>query len=309
MARPRVPPIGALLGFEAAARHKSFSRAAREMNLTQGAVSRQVSRLEREIGVDLFIRNRQTVELTEAGRTYLGEVQQILAQLSSATHRVGAIANSRNRLNLAVQPTFATRWLIPRLSGFINQYPDIQINFAVRAQPFDFVAEQFDVAVNYGRLALPDLTCELLLEDRITPVCSPEFRDRHRIASVRDLARVRLLHQTTRLNAWPDWFKSVKLPDCDVDGGIKLERILMVVEAAVAGLGVALLPRFFIEEELARQQLVLLFERKTIVNGGYFIVYNKSQMKDQSRKFSQWLKTAARPYGRREALARASRAK
>jgi LysR family glycine cleavage system transcriptional activator len=294
MARHRVPSTASLQGFEASARLNSFSRAAQELNLTQGAVSRQVSGLEQQLGVELFVRRRQRIELTAAGRDYLAEIQPLLAQLSSATDKLSRRAKSENGLRVAVQPTLGTRWLIPRLALFMSSHPDIQIDFSVQPRPFEQAVEQFDLIIHYGRPALRHLTFELLLQDKIAPVCSPDFRQRHQIASPTDLSRVPLLQQDSRLESWPHWFRQAGVRDRNPRSGIRFERIITIVEAAVAGLGVALLPRFLIEDELSRGELIYPFARKAMLNGGYYVAYQRATVTGEARTFLQWLRKMAR---------------
>lgn len=141
--RAFLPPADALIAFECAARHESFTRAAEELHLTQGAISKQIRHLEQRLGVPLFARIRQRVVLTDAGRLYLHEVRSALDQLGDATRQVMSFAGSADVLNLAVLPTFGARWLAPRLAEFLRRTPKAALNFSIRLRPFDFTEEPF----------------------------------------------------------------------------------------------------------------------------------------------------------------------
>lgn len=152
MKRGFIPPIDCLIAFESAARHGSFTRAAEELFLTQGAVSKQVRLLEGRLGVELFKRIRQRIVLTDAGRIYLHDIRGTLEKMTSATRQVMSFAGSEDVLNVAVLPTFGTRWLSRRLPQFHERYPEASFNLSVRLRPFDFSVEPFDGAIHYGEL-------------------------------------------------------------------------------------------------------------------------------------------------------------
>ena len=177
-----LPNVGNLLAFEATARHSSVSRAAEELSLTQSAVSRQIQQLEETLGLSLFSRTRQRVVLTDVGRMYAAQVRQTLADLSDATRQAIALSGTSGVLNLAVLPTFGTRWLIPRIPEFLSRHPDVTVNFGVRLVPFDFSAEPFDAAIHFGQPHWPGAVCELLMREECVPVCSPAYLRRERIA-------------------------------------------------------------------------------------------------------------------------------
>lgn len=267
-----LPSIGDLTAFEAAARHASFTRAADELNLTQSAVSRAVRLLEERIGVVLFERVRQRVVLTAAGASYLKDVRRVLDTLREATHRVMAFADSSAALNVAVLPTFATRWLVPRLPDFMARHPDITLNFAARLQPFDFQAEGFDGALHYGAPIWPAARCHHLMDEVMVVVASPGYRLRHAIEAPGDLAGAVLLHQTTRPTAWDDWRLAAGIELEGVHRGPRYEQFAMIAQAAVAGLGAALLPRVLIEEELASGRLEVLFDHQLRNASAYYWV-------------------------------------
>jgi LysR family glycine cleavage system transcriptional activator len=293
--------MSALTAFESAARHLSFSRAAQELHLTQGAVSRQIRQIEDSLGTPLFERVNQRVFLTDAGRSYLKDVQRSLAGLSEATHRVMATAGRDGVLDLAVLPTFAARWLMPRLPGFLAAHPGVTLNFSVRLAPFDFVADPFDAAIHHGEATWPGAVCEPLCPESVVPVAAPAVAARFG-GDGADLAAgtVRLLHQSTRPNAWRDWFARDGLEPAAVYAGFRFDQFAMIAGAAAAGLGVALVPRFLVEAELAAGTLAIIDDRPLTSGTGYWFVYPEEKAGSSLvRSFGRWLsRAAATPAGR-----------
>jgi LysR family glycine cleavage system transcriptional activator len=285
-----LPNVGNLLAFEATARHGSVSRAAEELNLTQSAVSRQIQHLEESLGVSLFRRSRQRVVLTDVGRMYAANVRSTLAELSDATHQAIALSGTRGVLNLAVLPTFGTRWLIPRMPEFFAQHPDVTVNFGVRLVPFDFATEPFDAAIHFGQPHWPGAVCEHLMNEEAVPVCSPAYRERENIRSPQDLTRVTLLQQSTRPTAWAEWFGVANVDVGNPLRGPRFEQFAMVAQAAAAGLGAALIPHFLIADELASGRLEILFPQRLLSGGAYYLVYPEPKAEAALvRSFRDWI--------------------
>lgn len=299
MARDLLPSIGALVAFESAARHLSFSRAAAELHLTQGAISRQIRELETRLGLALFERINQRVFLTDAGESYRLEVARILSGLATATERTMASAGGAEVLNLAVLPTFAARWLVPRLPKFLRDHPQATVNFSVRNDPFSFVDSPLDAAIHFGEPTWPGAVCEFLCIEEIYPVAAPSVCERFGLQELAAIALAPLLHQSSRPTAWADWFTAEGLPTTGAYRGSRFDQFSMIAEAAVAGLGVALMPRFMIEPELASKQLVLLTKRPLDAGKAYWFAYPEAKVRSRLvRSFGEWLKAeAAMPQG------------
>jgi DNA-binding transcriptional LysR family regulator len=260
-----------LAAFDAAARHESFSRAARELNLTQGAISRQVTALEHQLEVQLFGRSGKGVELTEVGRSYAVDIQAVLAALRSAS--VKAISSPfSHTLNLAILPTFGTRWLMPRFPGFLEKHPDITVNFVTRLSKFDFETENIDAAIHFGSMDWPETECTFLMGEESIPVCSPDLLDRKEQIALTDVIELPLLHLETRPNAWQNWFSMNQLRVPANTSGMLFEQFSIITQAAVAGIGVALLPMFLIRKELDRGELVALSDKPYTDDQGYYLV-------------------------------------
>lgn len=301
MARDLLPSIGALVAFESAARHLSFSRAAAELHLTQGAISRQIRELETRLGLALFERINQRVFLTDAGESYRLEVARILAGLATATERTMASAAGAEVLNLAVLPTFAARWLVPRLPQFLVSHPQATVNFSVRNEPFSFADSPLDAAIHFGEPTWPGAICEFLCIEEVYPVAAPAVCDRLGLHELAAIAMAPLLHQSSRPTAWADWFSTQGLSTAGAYRGSRFDQFSMIAEAAVAGLGVALMPRFMIETELASNQLVLLTRRPLDAGKAYWFTYPEAKVRSRLvRSFGEWLKAeAATPQGTR----------
>ncbi|WP_310622054.1 transcriptional regulator GcvA [Flexibacterium corallicola] len=295
MKRGFIPPIDSLIAFESAARHGSFTRAAEELFLTQGAISKQVRLLEGRLGVELFRRVRQRIILTDAGRLYLHDIRETLEKMTSATRQVMSFAGSADVLNLAVLPTFGTRWLAPRLPRFKERYPDASFNLTVRLRPFDFDAEPFDGAIHYGEPVWAGAFSEHLFPEEVIAVSSRSFQTRHMIQKPEDLLEVTRLHQSTRPDAWQKWFEQAGVETETAFQGPRFDQFSMISQAAASGLGVALVPRFFIEEELATGKLVRLFNIRQPITSSYHFVYPVNRtVRPVVKDFMSWLIEEAR---------------
>ena len=284
-----LPSVDALVAFESAARHQSFTRAAAELNLTQGAISRQIRVLEDRLGSSLFQRVRQRVILTDAGRAYLLEVRRILDGLESATLRLMTVGASTNVLNLAVLPAVATHWLLPRLPDFFSKHPSISVNCAIRLSPFDFETDPFDAAFHYGAPIWAGAVVHHLMDEEIVPVCSPAFRTSRRIRRPDDLARIPLLHLTTRPAAWADWFAKANVPAANAFQGSLFENFAMISKAAMSGLGAALLPTYFVEGELKVGTLVALASAQRSKSAYYLVIPETKVGTPHVASFVKWI--------------------
>jgi LysR family transcriptional regulator, glycine cleavage system transcriptional activator len=287
--RRSMPSISELAAFECAARHLSFTRAAEELHLTQGAISRQIINLEEALGVRLFQRVRRSIVLTDMGRAYERDVRRILLDLAGSTDRIRAIGSSPS-LSLAVLPTFATRWLMPRVSRFIRAHPGVMPHFHVRLVPFDFEVESFDAAIHFGDGVWPGAEAHFLCREQIVVVASPAFIEHHGLMAPEDLIRVTRLHQTTRPDAWAQWFQHQGLVLDEVQRGPRLEQFGMIAEAAVGGLGAALVPRFLVEQELADGRLETLAGLPLASTSAYWLIVPDRKRDDTLViSFRDWL--------------------
>lgn len=286
--RRLLPSTSALAAFDAVARLSSFSAAAHELSLTQGAVSRQIAGLEEQLGVALFSRGSRGVVLTDPGRTYAATVSHALAIIRDASLEAMTGRHGRT-LNLAILPTFGTRWLMPRIRGFVDGHPDITLNFATRIGRFDFEKEGLDAAIHVGQPDWPGAESLFLMQEEVAPVCAPAFARENDISTPAAIARLPLLHLASRPGAWQHWFATtgVKPP---VEEGMRFEQFATVAQACLAGVGVALLPLFLIRTELENGTLQMASDRKVQSPSAYYLVAPKTKWKHPPvAAFRDWL--------------------
>lgn len=271
--RRLIPSTSGLIAFEAAARLGGFTPAAAELHQTQGAISRQVAQLEAQLGVALFTRVRQRVVLTPAGRFFAEQARDSLSRLANATARTIAFDGAGGTLDLAILPTFGARWLIPRMGGFFTRHRDVTINFSTRVRPFDPRGEGIDAAIMTQAPALPGLTSHRFMGESLVPVASPALIRDQALTTPTDLRRVPLLLQETRQDGWDRWFQAQGLDRAIGQPALVFEQFLLVIRAAVAGLGAALVPDFLIRDEIAAGELAVLPGQALTSDGGYHLVY------------------------------------
>ncbi|MBV9825524.1 MAG: LysR family transcriptional regulator [Alphaproteobacteria bacterium] len=272
------------------ARHFSFSRAAEELSLTQSAVSRQVAALEDMLGVKLFDRLPSRLLLTEPGASYLEEIREILEWLSRATLRAMATRTGVGTLNVALTPSLAAKWFVPRLQNFYARYPGITLLLTTRSDPFDLRAEGFDAAINTPNNVWPGLSVDDLCATRVVVVCTPEFRAQHGIVQPGDLSRVPLLQHRTIPELWKDWFSSIRTFHPSPTEGMQLDQMALVMEAALLGFGAAILPHFYAEGELATGRLIVPVEASADLKMKYVLITPPERRRSPYwQSFRDWL--------------------
>lgn len=268
----RLPPLAAVRVFEAAARHASFTQAAAELGMTQAAVSYQIKLLEQRLGVPLFLRARRRVTLSEAGRRAAALVTAGLDQVADAFS--GLLANDAAVLSISTTQTFAANWLAPRLGAFQLARPDLAVRLHTANDMVDFAREEIDVGIRSGRdpAAWPGLRAHFLFRLHATPLCAPAFRDRHAIGVPADLLRVPRLNGEDRW--WRAWFERVGVPaPGENPAGIRLDTQIMEGNAALAGVGVAMMTPLMWRADLAAGRLVQLFPELHVGQSAYWLVY------------------------------------
>jgi DNA-binding transcriptional LysR family regulator len=256
--RRLVPPLSALVAFEAAARHGSFTRAADELALTQSAVSRRVNLLEEMLGIELFTRVRNTVTLTSVGEFYARRIQEQLSGLALATQEATLFHGRGGLLRLGMPPTFGARWLIPRIGEFLRVHRDINIAFCTCLPGnADFARDELDAVIDCGPVNAADLCSDKLLDERLVVAAHPDIAAQG--LTPEKLKSMTLLSQALQPWGWSEWFAmqgAEMHPDQTV---LSFSLFSMVIEAAIGKLGIALLPELHIENEIEKGQLVLPF--------------------------------------------------
>jgi DNA-binding transcriptional LysR family regulator len=296
----RIPNMGALLAFEAAARHESFTHAARELFLTESAISRQINTLETNLGVRLFVRVKQRVVLTRAGKVYSAQVRRALESLDRDTLSIIAHGSGGGYLELAVLPTFASQWLIPRLGDFNARYPDVRVNMGVRTDTFTFADTHFEAAIHYGKPTWPGTSADFLFREEVVPVCAASLLNRA-IKNPADLLDYPLLHSTTRPDGWATWFANLGVEDNRTMQGVRYELHTMLLSAAAAGLGIALVPRFFVHPLVDAGSkpsgLIVPFDAPEVADSAYYLVYPTELSHGKPlTNFREWLVEQAAAY-------------
>lgn len=266
--------MASLLAFESAARHANFTLAAAELHLTQSAISQQVRQLEKFLGFSLFERTRKRVLLTDSGLRYFREIEPILGALSESTSQAMASGGAKI-LNFAVLPSFGARWLMPRIVSFFENNPEIEVNFHSYTEPFDLDAEKMDAAIHYGEPTWPGTFASHIVDDDAVPVASPAYVREHGITRPQDLVNARLLQEFSRMSAWAEWFETVKVSCENPYRGPRFDNFSMSCEAAKAGLGVALIPRFLCEADVQKGALCEVFPHAISSHLSYYLVYTK----------------------------------
>lgn len=298
--RRKIPATHALLCFEAAARHESYTRAAQELALTQSAVSRQITALEAFLGVTLFRRTRHGVALTERGAEYAIQVAQRLQNLEQDTLDIMSPQSRSGTVHLAAVPTFATRWLIPRLPQLAAQHPEITIHLETRTRPFMFSDAIFDASLYAGTVQQvanwAGTRSVRLMDEDVVPVCRPHWLAGQAALTPQALAQLPLLQQTTRPDAWRLWFEAVAVSAPHALAGPRFELFSMTAAAAACGLGVALVPRLLIEPELQRGELVVACTQAPLSERAYYLI---TPERDGERPavslFRDWMLTQVHP--------------
>lgn len=298
--RRKIPSLQALACFEAAARQESYTRAAQELALTQGAVSRQITSLEEFLGVPLFRRTRHGVALTERGREYALQVAPRLQGLEQDTLNVMSTQGSGGTLHLAAVPTFATRWLIPRLPALQAQHPDITVHIETRTRAFMFADTAFDCALFAGT---PEQVrnwagtrATALMAEEVLPVCSPRLLGDNAALTPQAIAALPLLQQSTRPSAWRQWFDAAGVDAPQALSGPRYEQFSMTAAAAAHGMGLALVPRLLIEAELARGELVVACDQPLLGERSYYLVSpEQADARPAMQIFQKWLLQIATP--------------
>lgn len=274
--RRKIPSLQALACFDAAARHESYTRAAQELALTQSAVSRQIAGLEQYLGQALFRRTRHGVALTERGRTYARQIAPRLQALERDTLEAMASQGTQQTLQLAAVPTFASRWLIPRLPDLQRVQPQLVVHIETRTRAFLFADTDFDAALYAGTPQQlrnwAGTRSTLLVQEDLVPVCAPALLPRGRMLSPAALVELPLLQQSTRPDAWRQWFQRADVAAPLALAGPRYELFSLTVAAAVHGMGVALVPRLLIEAELAGGQLVQASAHALVTERAYYLV-------------------------------------
>lgn len=290
----RLPSLNGLLTFEAVARHQSVTRAAEELSVTQTAVSHQIRRLEAELDLRLFVRRPRRMVLTEAAQEYLPAVRDAFDALRAATedlarHREGGT------LTISTVPSFANRWLVPRLAAFQQLHPGIDLRIAASVDLVDFARDGVDGAIRYGSGEWPGLDVHHLFTEELFPVCSPALLEGSpRLRTPRDLKHHTLLHVTSQVDSWQRWLEAAGVRGVEHRRGLYFEAGYLAIQAAVAGAGVAVGRTATVADDLAAGRLVAPFDVRTRRRAYYFVAPKTLAGAPKIVRFREWLLAQAR---------------
>lgn len=302
--RRNIPSLQSLICFESAAKHASYTHASQELFITQSAVSRQIQQLEEYLGVMLFSRTRHGVDLTEAGKQYAKSIKPFLQGIEKSTSDIMTHKGLGGTLKLGVVPTFATRWLLPKLHKLNVQHPEITVHLETSTKPFLFNENVFDAAIFAGTQQQiehwPGIQAYYLMDEEVVPVCSPkliennfplaEMTDDHSFnLSDDELLQLPLLQQTTRPSIWQEWFQAHQLQHPKPFDGQRHELFSMLSVAASHGMGMALIPQMLIEAELRKKELVIASNKKLHGSRKYYLVHSSQDSSPQIQKFVDWV--------------------
>lgn len=297
--RRRLPPTTLLAAFEAAGRHESFTAAATELALTPSAVSRQVSALQDMLGVALFRRTRHGVALTDAGKAYLRHVSRSLDEMEREVLDLQGRRGRGGSVELAVVPSFGAHWLLPRLPRLAERNPDLTVHLSSRTRPFLFEDSGVDAAIVAGTGAWPGTKSTFLMSERVIPVCAPRLAGTLREIGPERLARLPLLQQGTRPYAWREWFAAAGVTDVEALAGPRYELFTLSLQAAIAGLGVALVPDYLAQPEIAAGRLVQPARQASSALGYILVTPADREESAALAELRQWLlDECANPEGR-----------
>ena len=285
--RRYLPSMASLLALESVDRLGSASAAALELNLTQGAVSRQLKVLEDQLGLSLLIRNKQRLRLTPAAADYVREVRRSLQTLSAASLTLRANPTG-GALNLAILPAFGMHWLAPRLARFAAQHPEVTVNLSTRLKPFDFASSPFDAAIHYGRQDWPGVNYLALMDEDLLAVASPGLLATP-LLNAKAILTHPLLQLESRTGDWGRWLAHHATPGLRPPAML-FDQFATMTQAVIHGLGIALLPMFLIEKELAEGRLVPAYGAPIKSLGSYYLVWPKDPApRAPLASFHRWL--------------------
>ena len=296
--RHRLPPLNALRAFEAAARHLNFSRAADELSVTPGAVSQQIQNLEDFVGVALFKRTPKGLLLTDPAQIALPALREAFDRLAEAASMLTAAVDGR-RLTVSMAPSFAAKWLVPRLGRFESLHPMVDVWVSAGMELVDFGSGEIDVAIRYGAGRYPGLEVTRLMQETVIAVASPDLIERQPLVDLADLANHVLLHDGSpdadeSCPDWSMWLTARGVRGVDGTRGPRFNQSSLVIEAAVGGRGVALAKRALAQADLDAGRLVAPFQIATAVDFAYYVVHPKAKGRlPQVKAFVAWLTAEA----------------
>jgi LysR family glycine cleavage system transcriptional activator len=284
-----LPPMTALRALESFARTGNVTETGKELGVSQSAVSRQLKVMEDYLDAPLFVRDRKSIVLTAAAQEYCSEIRGALDKIGTASLRLKANP-AGGRLNIAMLPAFGVRWLAPRLPDFVARHPQVTVNLSTRLKPFDFAMDPFHGAVHFGGRDWRDVHYQELMRETVVPVAAPKLAAKVQVSRIADIFTLPLLHLDTRPDAWEKWAHVLGEP-VPSPTGMLFDQFASMIQAAVHGLGAALVPTYLVERDLAEARLVALWPDHGVSIGSYYFVWPRDEPRYLPRDlFVNWLK-------------------
>ena len=289
----KLPPLNSLPVFVAAAKHQSFTNAATQLHVTQGAVSKQIALLEDYLGISLFERNHQSLQLTKLGKEFLKNISPALTEIEKSAQKLTK-KSDKEIIRINILPSLSNQWLVPRLSSFKALFPEYKVDIETGNDDIDFNAVETDIAIRISKKSRwKNLNAEKLFEEKLLCVCSPKLRKKFPLKQAKDLLKYNLLLHSSRPNAWIDYLKSQKVKTTALHHDISFERFFMIIKAAKDGLGFALLPEFLIKKELENGELKIALKPEFRSGYNYYLIHPKQKSHLQKiTDFKIWLKAS-----------------
>lgn len=286
----RLPPLNALRSFESAARHGSFNKAADELFVTPSAISHQIKTLEEFLGNPLFRREKRKVMLTSAGEKYLSSIEHALDEIDIATRRLLTSPNVGS-VNISVAPAFLTRWLVPKMRDFQEQYPDVELRLSAYMGPIDFRHSDTDMAIYFGRGEWDDVESHFLHGVTLVAVCSPKLLEgEHPLHTLEDLQHHTLIDVTSRQGEWDHFLDHADISRSVARKRMGISSTALAMGAAMEGLGVALADVHLVKREVQYGQLMIPFDIQMDTHKGFYLVYQQDrQLTDGMQAFKDWV--------------------
>lgn len=285
--RRRLPPLNPLRTFEVAAKCRSFTEAGEELNVTQAAVSRQIAVLEGYFGTSLFDRDARSIQLTDVGRRLQEDISNAFSDLEAATERV---FNEEKLVRIRTYPTLAAKWLMPIVGEFMMRFPQVDIRVETGVRPGDFRKNDTDIAIQFGDGDWPEVRSHRLLDDALTPVCSPGFAAEAGLGQPGDLEHATLLISKFRSRDWTDWFGFVGHPAMELHKSLTFESSLLTYQAAADGLGIAMGQKSLLRHDIDKQVLVAPFASILTRDLHYWVLWPaRRRLSRGGRNFLDWL--------------------
>ena len=290
--KPWLPALSGLQAFEAVARHRSFTRAAEELGVTQTAISHRIGRLEAQLGFALFLRRGRDIDLSPAGHAYLPGVRGAFETLYRATGDL--LDGDGGELTVSTLVSFAAKWLVPRLADFQSVHPEIAVRILTSPLPVDFAREPVDLAIRYGDGRWPGLRADLLLREETFPVCSPKLvTGKRRLGRPEDLAGQVLIHNTAFPEDWPRWLSAAGQPNLDAKRHLRFDLGFAAIEAATDGAGIAMGRSSLAAYDLSKGTLVAPFDLRVPRQAYYLVAPQRGAEQPKVKIFRDWLLAAA----------------